>query len=201
MPRRRAAPLTRAWECASRWAGLPISWLARLLREGAPLATGPPICLGFRTAAVRPSARHAAPGPSHATKLPGSPVVPMLHPAGRPRLRQQVRRDVPLVPPEDAGGARDVHAPRLRRRPPPARLLLVSARPGAGAGWLPGVAHCFEFRAGWIRWSSQAARCSDQAERAAWPACLRACLLPSPPADPRGPAALRSLFPPAASCA
>lgn len=46
--------------------------------------------------------------------------------AGRARVRLQVRRDVPLVPAEDAGGPRHVHAPQLRRGQAAAHQLLVS---------------------------------------------------------------------------
>lgn len=46
--------------------------------------------------------------------------------AGRQGVRLQVWHHLPLVPPEDAGGERDLHPPRLRQGQAPALHLLVS---------------------------------------------------------------------------
>lgn len=49
--------------------------------------------------------------------------------AGRQGVRLQVWHYLPLVPPEDAGGERDLHPPRLRQGQAPALHLLVSLGP------------------------------------------------------------------------
>lgn len=117
-PRFLEAPLTRAWACASRcvcWGWLSavgslcISGLAQYC-----YSTGYSTGYHTRTHTHLPTFTHS--------------------PAGRACLRLQVWGHLPLVPPEDAGRACDLQPPRLRWRPPPGCILLVS-RASADGCW------------------------------------------------------------------